>query len=52
MKFTGQFYRVKPELYNSNDSAMKGGTLMSVDMEDVINNQKELLKEAIDLKLI
>jgi hypothetical protein len=45
MEFDGQFFRVEPRFYNANDKAMSDGILMSVDINDVIQNQKDLLEQ-------
>lgn len=45
MSFTGNFFRLVPEDYNSNDKGMLGGITKAVDIEEVRNNQKDLLKQ-------
>lgn len=45
MSFTGDFFRLVPEDYNSADRGMRGGITKAVDIEEVRNNQKKLLEE-------
>ena len=45
MSFTGTFFRLTPEGYNSLDKGMRGGITKSVNIDEVRNNQKKLAQE-------
>jgi len=45
MSFTGNFFRLTPEGYNSEDRGMRGGITKSVDIEEVRKNQEALASE-------
>jgi hypothetical protein len=47
MSFTGTFFRLTPEGYNTLDRGMRGGITKSVNIDEVRNNQKKLAQEGI-----
>ncbi len=42
--FTGRFYRLAPDKYQSHDKIMIGGIIASADFNEIRKNQQELLK--------
>lgn len=42
--FTGSFYRLPPDGYKSDDSIMRGGTLIAANFDEIRKNQLTLLK--------
>lgn len=43
MSFTGQFFRLAPEGYNTQDESMKGAIIRKADFNEIRNNQSRLL---------
>lgn len=47
MSFTGSFFRLTPEGYNSADKGMRGGITKSVNIDEIRNNQKKLAQQGV-----
>lgn len=45
MTFTGSFYRLPPSGYNANDKAMRGGTIVKADFNEIRRNQQVLVNQ-------
>lgn len=52
MRFLGSFFRTTEDNYKANDSIMKGGIIISADIDQIKTNQENLLNEAIKYDLI
>ena len=45
MRFTGSFFRTTEDNYNPNDTAMKGGIIVSANIDQILATQTKLINE-------